>query len=69
MATDAGPVRRRGNQRPQLVGSKLHHQGLKFPQVDGIRRVASRVDPADTVGGFRLLSDYLQMRRVPVGRT
>ncbi|WP_327634956.1 hypothetical protein OHB24_33865 [Kribbella sp. NBC_00482] len=45
-----------------------NHQGMTFPQVDGFRRVASRVDPADTVGGFQVLRDYLQMRRVPVGR-
>lgn len=45
-----------------------HHQGLRFPQVDGFRRVAPRVDPADTVGGFRQLTDYLQANRVPVGR-
>jgi hypothetical protein len=45
-----------------------HHQGLSFPQVHGYRRVASRVDPADTVGAFRVLSDYLQAREVPVGR-
>ncbi|WP_433157305.1 hypothetical protein [Kribbella sp. CA-247076] len=44
------------------------HLGLEFPQVHGFRRVASRVDPADTVGGFRVLSDYLQAHRVPVGR-
>ncbi|MER7247164.1 hypothetical protein [Kribbella sp. NPDC000426] len=45
-----------------------HHQGLRFPQVDGFRRVAPRVDPADTVGGFRQLSDYMQANRVPVGQ-
>ncbi|MFI5695000.1 hypothetical protein ACIA58_24310 [Kribbella sp. NPDC051586] len=45
-----------------------HHQGRQFPQVHGFRRVASRVDPADTVGGFRLLTDYLQANQVPVGR-
>jgi hypothetical protein len=44
------------------------HQGLEFPQVKGFRRVASRVDPADTIGGFRVLSDYLQAHRVPVGQ-
>lgn len=31
-------------------------------------RVASRVDPADTIGGFRVLTDYLQAHRVPAGR-
>jgi hypothetical protein len=45
-----------------------NHQGLKFPQVQGYRRVASRVDPADTIGGFRILSDYLQANHVPVGQ-
>jgi hypothetical protein len=30
--------------------------------------MASRVDPADTIGGFRVLSDYLQAHQVPVGR-
>ena len=45
-----------------------NHQGLEFPQVQGYRRVASRVDPADTIGGFRVLSDYLQAHHVPVGR-
>ncbi|MEU4290413.1 hypothetical protein AB0E63_19495 [Kribbella sp. NPDC026596] len=44
-----------------------NHQGLKFPQVHGYRRVAPRVDPADTIGGFRVLSDYLQAHQVPVG--
>ncbi|GAA0945347.1 hypothetical protein GCM10009554_40080 [Kribbella koreensis] len=45
-----------------------HHLGREFPQVQGFRRVASRVDPADTVGGLRVLSDYLQRHRIPVGR-
>ncbi|MEI8408733.1 hypothetical protein [Kribbella sp. CCNWLY201] len=45
-----------------------NHQGLEFPQVHGYRRVAPRVDPADTIGGFRVLSDYLQAHQVPVGR-
>jgi len=45
-----------------------NHQGARFPQVDGFRRVASRVNPADTVAGFRVLSEYLPLRRVPVGR-
>lgn len=45
-----------------------HHLGRRFPQVDGYRRVASRVDPADTIGAFRVLSDYLQTHQVPVGR-
>ncbi|WP_433022971.1 hypothetical protein [Kribbella sp. CA-294648] len=45
-----------------------HHQGLQFPEVQGYRRVASRVDPADTIGGFRVLSDYLQANQIPVGR-
>ncbi|MEU4606149.1 hypothetical protein AB0F43_24435 [Kribbella sp. NPDC023972] len=45
-----------------------HHQGLEFPQVEAYRRVAPRVDPADTIGGFRVLSDYLQAHHVPVGR-
>jgi hypothetical protein len=45
-----------------------HHQGLRFPQVHGFRRVASRVSPADTIGGFRVLTDYLQANQVPVGR-
>ena len=44
-----------------------NHQGLEFPQVHGYRRVAPRVDPADTIGGFRVLSDYLQAHHVPVG--
>lgn len=44
------------------------HLGLEFPQVRGFRRVASRVDPADTIGGFRVLSDYLQAHGVPVAR-
>ncbi|TDW22270.1 ABC transporter permease [Kribbella kalugense] len=45
-----------------------HHQGLRFPQVHGFRRVAPRVDPADTIGGFRVLTDYLQANQVPAGR-
>ncbi|HWD81272.1 MAG TPA: hypothetical protein VG497_20400, partial [Kribbella sp.] len=45
-----------------------NHRGMRFPQVDGFRRVASRVDPADTVGGVQVLSEYLQLRGVPVGR-
>ena len=45
-----------------------NHRGLRFPQVDEFRRVASRVDPADTVGGFHVLTEYLQTRGVPVGR-
>ncbi|TWD83993.1 hypothetical protein FB561_5164 [Kribbella amoyensis] len=45
-----------------------HHQGLDFPQIHGYRRVAPRVDPADSVGGLRALSDYLQAHQVPVGR-
>ncbi|TDW92007.1 ABC transporter permease [Kribbella sp. VKM Ac-2566] len=45
-----------------------NHQGMRFPQLDGFRRVASRVDPADTVGGLLVLTEYLQMRQVPVGR-
>jgi hypothetical protein len=44
-----------------------NHQGLEFPEVQGYRRVAPRVDPADTIGGFRVLSDYLQAHHVPVG--
>ncbi|GAA1132266.1 hypothetical protein GCM10009630_32790 [Kribbella jejuensis] len=45
-----------------------NHQRMSFPQIDGFRRVASRVNPADTVGGFHVLSEYLQLRGVPVGR-
>ncbi|MGW7685346.1 hypothetical protein ACWGID_31690 [Kribbella sp. NPDC054772] len=46
-----------------------NHHGMQFPQVDEFRRVASRVDPADTVGGFRVLTEYLHSRQVPVGRS
>jgi hypothetical protein len=41
--------------------------GREFPQVHGFRRVASRVDPADIHAGFRVLSEYLRSRKVPVG--
>jgi len=44
------------------------HLGKTFPQVDGFRRVASRVHPANTVGGFRKLDRYLRGSRIPVGR-
>ncbi|MFC9688526.1 hypothetical protein ACFTSF_08305 [Kribbella sp. NPDC056951] len=44
------------------------HAGQTFPQVDGYRRVASRVRPADTVGGFRALDRYLRRGGVPVSR-
>ncbi|WP_165956495.1 ABC transporter permease [Kribbella antibiotica] len=44
------------------------HLGKTFPQVDGFRRVAARVDPANTVGGFRQLDRYLRASRVPVGQ-
>ncbi|GAB2602247.1 hypothetical protein [Kribbella endophytica] len=45
------------------------HTKQRFAQVDGYRRVAPRVDPADTVGGFRVLSEYLHAGGVPVGRS
>ncbi|MEV6288659.1 hypothetical protein [Kribbella sp. NPDC051770] len=45
-----------------------HHLKLQFPQVDGYRRVAPRVDPGDTVAGFRVLTEYLHAGRVPVDR-
>jgi hypothetical protein len=45
-----------------------HHQGRTFPTVSAFRRVASRVDPADTVGGLRVLTDYLHAHQVPAGR-
>ncbi|MEU8227009.1 hypothetical protein [Kribbella sp. NPDC048915] len=44
------------------------HHGREFPQVDGFRRVAPRVDPADTVGGLQVLTRYLQGHSVPVGQ-
>ncbi|MGC4941348.1 hypothetical protein [Kribbella sp. DT2] len=46
----------------------LERQGGDFPLVHAYRRVASRVDPADTVAGFRVLTEYLRSRGVPVGR-
>ncbi|GAB3825629.1 ABC transporter permease [Kribbella italica] len=46
----------------------LERQGADFPLVHAFRRVASRVDPAHTVGGFRVLTEYLLSRGVPVGR-
>lgn len=42
-------------------------QGLTFHQVHGFRTAASRVDPADTVGGFQALTEYLHDEGVPVG--
>ncbi|WP_427893037.1 hypothetical protein ACQHIV_09140 [Kribbella sp. GL6] len=44
------------------------HQGLRFPELQGFRGAAARVRPADTVGGFRRLTDYLHAHGVPVGR-
>ncbi|HEY3557029.1 hypothetical protein [Kribbella sp. NPDC051137] len=44
------------------------HQGLTFPHLHGFRGAAPRVRAADTVGGFRLLTDYLHDNQVPVGR-
>ncbi|TCC17937.1 ABC transporter permease [Kribbella sindirgiensis] len=44
------------------------HQGLAFPQLQAFRGAAGRVDPADTVGGLRMLTDYLHDEGVPVGR-
>ncbi|TCC32817.1 ABC transporter permease [Kribbella speibonae] len=45
-----------------------NHHGMTFPQVAAFRRVASRVDRADTAGGFWVLSEYLQTGGVPVGQ-
>ena len=45
-----------------------HHQGLTFPQVHGFRGAASRADPANAVGGYQMLTDYLRGERVPVGQ-
>ncbi|GAA1519264.1 hypothetical protein [Kribbella lupini] len=45
----------------------LESQGGHFPLVRAYRRVAPRVDPADTVAGFRVLTEYLRSRGVPVG--
>jgi hypothetical protein len=44
------------------------HQGLDFSQVHGYRRAASRVDPADTIGGFQTLTEFLKAKQVPVDR-
>lgn len=44
------------------------HQGLTFPQLHGFRGAAPRVRAEDTVGGLRVLTDYLRDRQVPVGR-
>jgi hypothetical protein len=44
------------------------HQGLTFPQLRAFRGAASRVNPTDTVGGLRVLTDYLHDEGVPVGR-
>ncbi|HEY3558401.1 MAG TPA: hypothetical protein VGL05_13100 [Kribbella sp.] len=56
-----------------LVESALQdlerRQGLSFPAVHGFRTTAPRVDPADTLGVFRMLTDYLHDERVPVGRS
>ena len=44
------------------------HQGMTFPQLHAFRGAAPRVNPADTVGGLRVLTDYLHDEQVPVGR-
>ncbi len=44
------------------------HQGLTFPQLHAFRGAAPRVNPADTIGGLRVLTDYLHDEHVPVGR-
>jgi hypothetical protein len=44
------------------------HQGLTFPQLHAFRGAAPRVNLADTVGGLRVLTDYLHDEQVPVGR-
>lgn len=45
-----------------------HHAKQRFPEVDGYRRVAPRVDRSDTVAGFRVLTEYLHAGGVPVDR-
>ncbi|NUR98248.1 MAG: ABC transporter permease [Kribbellaceae bacterium] len=45
------------------------HHGRTFPELQAFRGAAPRVDPADSIGGLRRLTDYLQENEVPVGRT
>jgi len=45
-----------------------NRHGRDFSDVHGYRRVASKVDPVDTIGGFQSLTNYLTSNGVPVGR-
>jgi hypothetical protein len=42
-------------------------QGATFPQLADFRGAAGKVDPADTLGAYRQLTDYLGRHGVPVG--
>jgi hypothetical protein len=43
------------------------HQGKSFPQIDGFRRAAAKVDPGASAGAVHALSDYLHDQGVPAG--
>ncbi len=41
--------------------------GASFPQIEGFRQAAGKVDPADTVGAYQQLTEYLRRNGIAAG--